>query len=103
MITKNKQLLETIVDLERQLQELKLDLSSNDREPNYTDPLEVGEEVVILNPKEGTGIKRSIRQNTPENQKSNYHHHQRKRREREDSETINKHQKKIRCQVIVMQ
>jgi len=53
MITKNKQLLETIEDLERQLQELKLDLSSNDREPNYTDPLEVGEEVVILNPKKG--------------------------------------------------
>ena len=53
MTTKNKQLLETIVDLERQLQELKLELSSNNSEPNYTDPLEVGEEVVILNPKKG--------------------------------------------------
>ena len=53
MITKNKQLLETIADLERQLHELKLELSSNNSEPNYTDPLEVGEEVVILNPKKG--------------------------------------------------
>ena len=53
MITKNKQLLETMVDLERQLYKLKLDLSSNNREPNYTDPLEVREEVVILNPKKG--------------------------------------------------
>ena len=67
MITKNKQLLEAIVDLERQLQELKLDLSSNDREPNYTDPLEVGEEVVILNPKKGqesNGVLDKIHQRT---------------------------------------
>ena len=47
--------------IERQLHELKLELSSNNSEHNYTDPLEVGEEVVILNPQEGTGIKWSIR------------------------------------------
>ena len=67
MITKNKQLLETIADLERQLHELKLELSSNNSEPNHTDPLEVGEEVVILNPKKGqesNGVLDKIRRRT---------------------------------------
>ena len=70
MITKNKQqLIETIVDLERQLHELKIELENNDdvEENNYSNPLEVGEEIEILNPKKGqerTGVLVKIHRRT---------------------------------------
>ena len=52
MLTNNEQLIKTIVDLETQLRELKLELQ-NDKEDNYSDPIEIGEEVIILNPRKG--------------------------------------------------
>ena len=52
MLTNNEQLIKTIVDLETQLRELKLELQNNE-EDNYPNPIEVGEEVIILNPRKG--------------------------------------------------
>mgnify|MGYP000400610616 FL=1 len=52
MLTNNEQLIKTIVDLETQLRELKLELQNNE-EDNYSNPIEVGEEVIILNPRKG--------------------------------------------------
>mgnify|MGYP001033751036 FL=1 len=52
MLTNNEQLIKTIVELEIQLRELKLELQNNE-EDNYTNPIEVGEEVIILNPRKG--------------------------------------------------
>ena len=52
MLTNNEQLIKTIVDLETQLRELKLELQNNE-ENNYSNPIEVGEEVIILNPRKG--------------------------------------------------
>ena len=52
MLTNNEQLIKTIVDLETQLRELKLELQNNE-EGNYSNPIEVGEEVIILNPRKG--------------------------------------------------
>ena len=52
MLTNNEQLIKTIVDLEQQLRELKLELQHNE-EDNYSNPIEVGEEVIILNPRKG--------------------------------------------------
>ena len=52
MLTNNEQLIKTIVDLETQLRELKLELQNNE-EDNYYNPIEVGEEVIILNPRKG--------------------------------------------------
>ena len=52
MLTNNEQLIKTIVDLETQLRELKLELQNNE-EDNYSNPIEVGEEVIILYPRKG--------------------------------------------------
>jgi hypothetical protein len=52
MLTNNEQLIKTIVDLETQLRELKLELQNNE-EDNYSNPIEIGEEVIILNPRKG--------------------------------------------------
>ena len=52
MLTNNEQLIKTIVELEIQLRELKLELQNNE-EDNYSNPIEVGEEVIILNPRKG--------------------------------------------------
>ena len=52
MLTNNEQLIKTIVELEIQLRELRLELQNNE-EDNYTNPIEVGEEVIILNPRKG--------------------------------------------------
>ena len=52
MLTNNEQLIKTIVDLEIQLRELKLELQNNE-EDNYSNPIEIGEEVIILNPRKG--------------------------------------------------
>ena len=52
MLMNNEQLIKTIVDLETQLRELKLELQNNE-EDNYSNPIEIGEEVIILNPRKG--------------------------------------------------
>ena len=52
MLTNNEQLIKTIVDLEQLLKDLKLELR-NEGTSRDSDPIEVGEEVVILNPRKG--------------------------------------------------
>ena len=66
MLTNNEQLIKTIVDLERQLKDLKLELQNEERNRD-SDPIEVGEEVVILNPRKGqenTGIVTKLHRRT---------------------------------------
>ena len=57
---KNQDLIKRIEDIEQQLRELKLELSTEEPKKKVSKRFEVGEEVRILNPNKGQGTKGQI-------------------------------------------